>query len=265
MDSRMDKLLLGARSSAAITGVYAVADEIAAMPTTELLAPLGRVLFPAFVLKRDGPPEAFAGSVIMAIGVQALVAIPACIGLTLVASDTIFILLGEQWSQMVPLIQIMSITNLLIAIIHSGAYALLATGHVRMLAIVTWLQVLLFFFTAVVVFPGAQANELAEIRLLVVLTGTLVLLGIMFLKIEALSTAALLKSLFRPLLASGLMAVTLLTMHPLMVNFSSILRLLLEIGCGGTIYLTAVIIMWLSAGRPEGPEAYLFKNLIRKS
>ena len=43
---QVDKFLVGRRTDASTMGSYALADEIASMPSTELLAPLSRVLFP---------------------------------------------------------------------------------------------------------------------------------------------------------------------------------------------------------------------------
>ena len=261
LDSRTDKLLVGGRASAGVTGAYAVADEIAAMPTTELLAPLGRVLFPAFVNKRNDP-EAFARSVSTAIGVQALVAIPACVGLALVANDAVRVLLGAQWMQTVPLIQVMAATNLLIALTHSGGYSLLALGKVKMLAVVTWLQAILFLGTAVIIFPQAGAQAIAEIRLSVVAVGSLVLIGILFVQIEVLRARDFFGPMLRPLLAAALMALTLVLLHPTLANLAPIPRLLLEVSAGGSAYAASMALMWLALGRPEGAEAYLLKNIL---
>ncbi len=261
LNSSSDKLLVGGRTSAAITGAYTVADEIAALPTTELLAPLGRVLFPAFVQKRHDP-EDFARSVSTAIGVQALVAIPACVGLAMVANDAVYVLLGAKWADAVPIIRIMAFTNLLLALIHSAGYALLAMGKVKMLAAVTWLQAALFLGAAIVLFPRAGAIELATIRLAVVVTGSLVLIGIVLTQIEALSPRAFFMPLLRPLLGSGGMALLLSQLHPLLADLVPLVRLLVEIASGGLAYVSAMTIMWLVACRPEGAEDYLLKNIL---
>ncbi len=261
LDSSTDKLIVGGRTDAGIIGAYAVAGEIAAMPTTELLAPLGRVLFPAFVQKRDDP-QAFARSVSTAIGVQALVAIPACVGLALVANDAVHVLLGAKWGQAVPLIQIMVFTNLLFALVHSGGYALLALGKVKMLAAVTWLQAVLFLGAAIALFPQSGAVELATMRLVAVVAGSLVLIGIVLTQIEALSPRAFFMPLLRPLLASGGMALLLIQLHPLLAGLAPLVRLLAEIASGGLAYVGGITIMWLLAHRPEGAEAYLLKNIL---
>lgn len=261
LNSSSDKILVGGRTSAAVTGAYTVADEIAALPTTELLAPLGRVLFPAFVQKRHDP-EDFARSVSTAIGVQALVAIPACVGLAVVANDAVYVLLGAKWAQAVPIIQIMAYANLLLALIHSVGYALLALGKVKLLAAVTWLQAALFLGTAIIIYPQAGAVELATIRLAVVVTGSLILMGIVLVQIKALSMRAFFMPLLRPLLASAGMAFLLSELHPLLSNFLPLVRLIVEIAGGGFAYVSLMTIMWLIARRPEGAEAYLLKNIL---
>lgn len=262
-DSRTDKLLVGNRADAGITGAYTVADEIAAMPTSELLAPLGRVLFPAFVKKRDDP-EAFARTVSLAIGVQGLVAIPACVGLFLVANDAVLVLLGAKWLQAVPFIQIMAFTNLLLALTHSGGYALLAMGKIRMLAFIVWFQTTLFIIGAFLLVPDSGATELATIRLAVVAVGSLASIGIVLHQIEALKAAAFLSPMIRPALAAVVMAMTLLGLHAVFSELVPFARLICEIVVGGVSYTVSIAAMWVLAGRTEGAEAYLLKNIIRK-
>ena len=104
-----------------------------------------------------------------------------------------------------------------------------------MLAAVTWLQAFLFLGTAVVIFPQAGANEIAEIRLVVVAVGSAVLIGTMLARIEALRAGAF---------------------------FGPLLRLMLEIGAGAAAYAASMALMWLALGRPEGAEAYLLKNIL---
>lgn len=263
LDSRTDKLLVGGRSSAGVTGAYAVADEIAAMPTTELLAPLGRVLFPAFVEKRNDA-EAFAQSISTAVGVQALVAIPACIGLAMVAHDAVRVLLGDKWLMAVPFIQMLAIANLFIALAHSAGYALLALGRVKLLAAVSWGQALLFISAAVLFMPKAGADTLALIRLIVAAAGSSALVLIVLQQIKALRARALLGALARPLVAAGLMATLLGVLIPHLKGMSYFWRLLIEVGAGGIVYVTLIMLMWFFMKNPDGAEAYILKNLLKR-
>jgi len=139
---------------------------------------------------------------------------------------------------------------------------LLAIGKVKMLAFVTWLQAVLLLGAAIVLFPHAGAVELATIRLAVVVTGSLGLMGIVLTQIEALSPRAFFMPLLRPLLGSGVMALMLSQLHPLLAGLVPLVRLIVEIACGGLTYVSAMTIMWLVARRPEGAEDYLLKNIL---
>jgi lipopolysaccharide exporter len=264
LDGNTDKLLVGRRTDAAIAGAYAVAQDVAVMPTTELLAPLGRVLFPAFVQKR-GDPEGFARSLATSIGVQALVAIPACVGLAMVAGDVVHLVLGAKWAQSAPLIRIMAFTNLLIALTHAGGYALLATGKVRWLALVSWLQALSFLAAAIFGFPEAGAAETALLRLATVAGGTLITTLLLLVTIKRFGPRSYLSAVIRPLLASAAMAGLLSELDPWLATAIPPLRLAAEVGAGVMAYATCTILLWLLSGRPEGAEAYLLKNLRRRT
>ncbi len=263
LDTQIDKALVGNRTDASTLGAYSVAKDVSSMPTTELLAPLGRVLFPVFVQKRDDP-EIFARSVSTAVGVQVLIALPACIGLALVAEDAVLILLGPNWGLVAPLIQIMAYTNLLISLAHSGSYALLATGKVKLLAIVTWLQTILFLGTVIWLFPQSDATDIATIRVFVVAVGSATLISIVLVQIKTLSAGTYFKPMIRPLFATFTMAFVLVNLHPELVQMMPILRLIIEIFVGCIAYTGSIIFLWLLFGRPEGAESYLHKNILHK-
>ncbi len=263
LNSQIDKLLVGNRTNETVLGTYSVAHDVAAMPTTELLAPLGRVLFPAFVQRRDDP-ELFVRSLSTAIGVQALVAIPACIGLALVADDVVLILLGPNWIQAAPLIQVMAFTNLLISLTHSGSYALLATGKVKLLAVVTWLQVILLLGLAILLFPQSGAIEIATIRVFVVAIGSVVIISLVLVQIKMFYIGDYFKPILRPLLSTGVMALLLIQLHAELVDLTPAIRIFFEVFVGCIVYTAIMVLLWLLQGRPEGVEEYLLKNFRHK-
>src|SRR5262249_13556092 len=65
----LHKMLVGRWSSPSIMGAYSLADEISSLPSGELLAPIGRALFPAFAsVKHDLP--ALKEKFLLAQGIQ---------------------------------------------------------------------------------------------------------------------------------------------------------------------------------------------------
>ncbi len=263
LDNQSDKLLIGHRNDAGTLGAYSVAKDVAAMPTSELLAPLGRVLFPAFVQKRDNE-EVFVSSISTAIGVQVLIAFPACVGLSLVAEDAVPILLGANWGEAVPFIQTLAFINLLFSLSHSSGYALLAIGKIKLLAAVTWLQAILFLSTVIWFFPQSDAMAIIMIRLCVVGIGTIAVISITLVQIRGFGASDYFLPLIRPLLATFIMAFVLINIHPELASMAVAIRLILEILIGCLAYVGSIIFLWLIIGRPEGAESYLLKNFLYK-
>lgn len=260
IESQTDKLLVGNRASDSMLGIYSVAHNIAAMPTTELLAPLGRVLFPNFVQKRDDP-LLFAQSLTTAIGIQALIAIPACIGMAVVADDAVLILLGPGWALAAPLIQIMALTNLVISLAHSTSYALLATGKVKLLALIAWLQAIIFLTLAILFFPHSGVIEIASMRMLAVAIGSTFLISIALIHIKVFHLNDFFMQILRPVIASGAMVLLLTQLHIELINLSPVARILIEVVLGCVTYILCIGSLWSLQGRPEGAETYLIKNI----
>ena len=75
------------------------------------------------------------------------------------------------------------------------------------------------------------------------------------------TVAEVVKTVGRPLLASALMAVAVITVPQLLATSPSTV-LLLKIALGATVYVLAVGLMWLAVGRPDGAERYLGDKVV---
>jgi lipopolysaccharide exporter len=87
---RSDSLMLGRLMNTSAVGFYSVGAEVAALPTTELIEPLGRAAFSAFAAGRQQNQhvgETFS----RLIGSAALLTLPAGVGLSLVAAPLVAI------------------------------------------------------------------------------------------------------------------------------------------------------------------------------
>jgi O-antigen/teichoic acid export membrane protein len=259
-DTTMDRILVGRRFDAEAIGGYTLGKEISSMPTTELLMPLGRVLFPAFVEKRHDR-DAFVERLRLATGVQALVAFPACLGVMFVATDLVYLMLGEKWLFIVPLIQIMALTNMVGSLIHSSGYALLALGKVRLQAAIIWLQAFMFLLLVFVLGDDATVVDFAEMRFWVVSIGAIVLLVSVLFQLKVMNLSAYLSALWRPALGSAFMLIILYKLHVLLIETPPVLRMATEVFAGAVSYLLAIVLLWQLMQKPDGAETYALKNL----
>jgi lipopolysaccharide exporter len=256
----LHKTLVGRYSNATMMGGYTLADEISSMPSTEILAPLNRILFPTFVRAKNDPVE-LKRNFMLAQSLQCLIAIPASLGLALVAGPAVQVLLGEKWMMVVPFVQILALTNIVQAISVSTSYVLLALGRNRNATVTTWTQVVLFSSIALLFMHHPQALDLAWLRLGCVVSGLLVALFTLMLTMRNVSLLDMLRNVVRPLLGALAMAGVIHLVEPWAPSAAS-LHLILLIGAGALSYAITVLAAWMVAGRPEGAEAYLLEKLV---
>jgi O-antigen/teichoic acid export membrane protein len=125
---RADVFILGRLVSPHELGLYAVAREISNLPTTELVWPVQRALFPGFArLAHD--PLALARTFVESAAVLLAITLPAAVGLALVADPLVRVTLGGNWLAAIPLLQILAVQG---AVRLGGSLtnaALLAAGH----------------------------------------------------------------------------------------------------------------------------------------
>lgn len=259
VDTRLDRLLIGHRADSTAVGAYTLADEIAAMPSSELLAPLGRVLFPAFVAVRDRPDllrEAYR----LALAVQVMIAIPAATGLALVAHDAVALLLGERWLVAVPFVQALALVYGLGAITHAGGYLLLTLGRVALMAKFIWLQIGVFACGALTFLADAQPVALAQWRLAVTAAGTAGFLALVLREIPGLRPADLFAAIWRPIVAAGMMAECLVLLR--LDDWSLPLALAFQCLAGAAVYAGTLLTLWQLSGRPAGSESYVVGKVL---
>lgn len=259
LQGRLHSLIVGGREDAAVMGAYSLAGQISAMPTTELLAPLNRVLFPAFVRVKNDLVE-LKRVFLLAQGVQTLIAMPATIGVALVADDLVTVFLGEKWRITVPFIQIFAVMGFLRAITTSGSYILLTFGKNRLTALSAWGQVVLFAALALLAFPRAGALGIAEVRLAVALTGFIGFLVLLLRHFEPLRLTDILSSIARPVGAVILMGFAVRYTGEV-IALQAPLLLASKVLVGAATYSLVILVLWRLVGRPDGAESYLLEKL----
>ena len=258
-DTQFDRLLVGRISGASTMGAYTLATEIAQMPSTELLQPLGRVLFPAFVATKHDPAR-LREAYLVALAVQALLAIPAGVGLACVADRAVMIMLGAQWESAIPFVQTLALVFALAALSHAAGYLLITIGKIRTLSLFVWVQNIVFLSIAGAMFSSLSALDIAHLRLGVAAFGLVLFLGVILLEVRELRATDLLRAIWRPATAAGLMALT-----DMLVSFPDslplLLAFLLEVALGALSYSVALLGLWALSGRPQGAEAYILAKL----
>ncbi len=254
LDMNFHRLLVGRNDGTATMGAYTLAADVAAMPSTELLQPLNRVLFPAFVaVKHDLARlrELF----LVAQSLQVMVAVPAAVVLALMADDVVRVLLGAKWEAAVPFLRVLALASALQAIQASAWYVSITLGQERRCAMVSWVQLILLASWAAIPAEGPSALQIAESRVAIVAAGLGVQLWIAGSALGGVSVSGFLAGIWRTLLALAIVSVVYIKVEPTFPSGAA----KLVIGGAACLALQAILTwaIWRICGRPQGAERYV--------
>ncbi len=123
-----DRLVIGRRLGTVELGLYDYAYRFYMYPLEVITNVLISVMFPTFAsLQHD---RAALGRVFLrANGAIALAAFPMMTGLAMVADPFVRVVLGEQWTAVIPLVQILAPLGALQSIVSTPGQVFLATGN----------------------------------------------------------------------------------------------------------------------------------------
>lgn len=114
LKSNADNLLIGRFLGPSALGIYAISYSIVLYPSSRLANPLRQVLFPAFSRMQDDLPG-LARAWLRASRLVASVAAPVLLALVVVAGDFVPVVLGDNWRDAVPVLQVLAWVGFLIS------------------------------------------------------------------------------------------------------------------------------------------------------
>jgi lipopolysaccharide exporter len=258
---RSDSLLLGRLMNTASVGFYSVGVEVAALPTTELIEPLGRAAFSGFAASRQQNADV-GETFLRLIGSAALLTLPAGVGLSLVATPLVALALGHGWEQAVPVLRILSLSFTVMVFGHLSLHLLSAHALLGRLVGIT--------------FAGAAVRVVMLASLIPVfgLTGAALGAAVAVLLEQALTVAtalrcfhvsanALARCIWRPVSAASAMAAVVSVTGLGWTDDPDPARLIEAVIAGSVIYGAVLSGTWALAGRPSGPETDVLALLRR--
>lgn len=261
-DNNLPGILIGRYHDASVMGGYSLARDVAAMPTTEILIPLNRVLLPLFSRAARDRHE-LKRIYLLAQALQSTIGMPAAIGLAAVAPEAVAMLLGEKWLFIVPFVRLCALSSILVAVTTSGNYVMITLGAMRNAAMISWVRVAVFLVAAPLFVPDFDAMSLLVLRLLIVVLTFVLSLWMVMRTLDGLLLTDILHNTFRPALAAVGMAAALVAVEPVVAG-SAVAGLFLKVGVGVVVYPLLLWGLWRLAGRPEGAESYLLNLLMQK-
>ena len=246
--------VIGRISGTAALGIYTIAYEISSLPSTELVAPINRVMFPGFSKMRDAGEISQAYLKLFALVM--LTILPAGIGIAAVADPLVATLLGEKWMAAIPVIQLLALHGAIGATQSNNGVVWLVLGHPRMVTTVA-LMFLLVLFPALYYFMnehGVIGVGYAYILAHIVTVPYSMVVSKRMLKF---SWPSFLETLWRPTLAVLAMYGAVYYADAWLAGQAPILRLVLDSLIGAAVYIAVVLASWRLVGNPDGAEQFV--------
>ncbi|MEA2767348.1 MAG: hypothetical protein QOD93_310 [Acetobacteraceae bacterium] len=249
---RSDSLLLGRMMNTAAVGFYSVGAEVAALPTTELIEPLGRAAFSGFAAGRQQKTD-IGETFLRLIGSAALLTLPAGVGLSLVAAPLVALAFGPGWQPAVPVLRILSLSFTIMVFGHLSLLLLSAHALLGRLVGITVIGAVARVALLTLLIPnfgltGAAFGAAIAMALEQALT---VATALRRFRVEA---GAMIRRVWRPVFATAAMATMMAATGIGWSDDPDGLILLEAVAVGAATYAAVLLTSWILAGRPAGPE-----------
>ena len=260
-----DQLLIGSFLGRGALGLYTVGNNLAVMPTREAIAPLSQTLFPAFA-RLHGEPARLAAAYQSAQALMTAAALPLGVGFALTADPIVRLAMGPKWLPAVQVIQVLASMFALHTLGNLSQPLAMAAGETRLLF---WRDLQAFVFRIPFIIGGMYFFGLAGIIYARVLSGSfIILLNTNVVKrITGLSVPTQLRVNQRSILSVAAMAAAVLIVNHCIgdpVSSSGlVVKIALLVASGAVIYPSVTCVLWMAAGRPEGPETEIMKMVGR--
>ena len=217
-----DKVLLGRFWGAEILGFYGRAYQLISIPTENLHATIGWVMFPA-LSRVQSEPQRLRNYFLTGYGLFLSVVMPVTVACAMFAEDIVRVLLGEQWGQSVPVFRLLAPTIAAFALINPFAYLMQACGHaVRSLKLSLLIAPVVVFAYLLALPYGAQG---VAVGFSVAMMSLVVPVVLVARRGTLITPADLLLTVGRPLLATMIGAAAAFLLGPLLGETSPFLRL----------------------------------------
>jgi len=255
--NKFSNFVIGKMVGMSALGIFTVSYELANLPSTELVMPINRAIFPGYS-KLSGDKSALRRSYLEVAGIIALFALPMGLGLIVVAKPLVLTILGQKWIEAIPLFQLLAINGIFNSLAGNLSPACIALGKPRILTLSTMYYVILLIPSMIIgaKFGGLFGSVIGMVVAHAVMTpvGWTMVLSQMEVKAKDLFA-----ELWRPAIASFIMAMVVLEVLNLASQYTFLtlpfFQLCAGILLGAITYVLSLVMIWRLQGLPSGAEA----------
>jgi O-antigen/teichoic acid export membrane protein len=250
-------ILVGKIAGARELGLFSLSYEIANLPTSDLIAPINRAIFPGYAKKAADPAELKA-SYLQVIGLIAVLLVPAGTGIAAIADLLVPVALGVNWIDAIPAIVVLSFFGVLFALKSNNHYVYLALGKPNLAALLGTVHIAILLPMIAVGSAKAGAFGVAVGYLVAQALFTPFSLAVLR-RALGLGLAEQVAALYRPFLAAAAMyaGVRLVANAFDTTPYDGVALLGPLLACvatGAVLYALVLYLLWAGLSKPDGAE-----------
>ena len=249
LNRKCDEFIVGGSVGTMAMGSYHVANELATLPSNELVMPIRRAMFPSLA-KIAKQPQAFGAAVLASFSAIAAMCLFVAFCLFAVAPELVAVVLGEKWSGAVPLMQLLALFGGFSALVLVLEVPLWVSGHTHMSAVQTWLELAIIAPSTWFAVRGFGVEGAAAARA-AVSVAMVPMMMLLTSRTGSVGFFQLLGALWRPLVAALAMAFVVMAVP---VPGIAMLALLAKVVLCALTSPGALLVLWQLSGRPVGFE-----------
>lgn len=264
-NERLPALVIGRMSGPQALAFFNIAFEIANLASTELAQPIRRALFPGFAKMNENRQE-LADSFRWALSIIVTIGLPIPMGIAVTAEYLVPALLGWNWLETVPIIQILCLQGAIIIMGTNSHLIYLALGKPSITAWLSALRLLVLIPACIygVSEFGAVGAGLALVASALVVRFTDYAIVLPMLSMRVTDFAA---QIWRPLTAVLAMNVTVRLLQDWLEQSALqphlMPKLIVSVLVGGLTYVATLLALWLLTGARKGAESYII-GMVKK-
>lgn len=257
--------VVGSMTGPAPLGAFTVSYELATMPSTQLVAPINRAVFPAYARLAQQGVEPLRREYLSVIGMIVLLATPAVLGIAATAPLLVPVMLGPKWMEAVPLLSMLAIFGYTYIVQSNAQAAYLALGRVDIPTKVNGVHALVQLAALIPLTKAYGVNGAAFAYLATTIVMIPASLGVA-LKMMQIRVRVFAREVWRPIAAAAMMYFAVRAFIGAgatpTTGFAALPALLAALALGACVYIGVVLALWRLCGMPQSAERAAFDKFV---
>ncbi|MET0087453.1 MAG: lipopolysaccharide biosynthesis protein [Sedimenticola sp.] len=258
LNRKTDAIIIGNAFGTNIMGIYHVGSDVGMLFSQEFVMPIRRALFPNFA-KISGDEKLYRSTVRNMVGVLSVICASTGFGMMSVASDFTSVVLGSKWMSAVPVIEWLAVFGAVAGIALTLEVVLLASGHAKLSAVESWLQLTVLVPVLYFVASSSGLEDIAMVRMIIALLFLPLMIYLVTL-ISPVKFMDIISMIWRPTIAGLSMLFMVRWFHMDSITMPAV-RLAMDIGIGIVSYFSVLYALWYLAGKSDGVERIILDKI----